>query len=164
MMPDVFATTLAAAGIPVPNDRVIDGRSLLPVLTTGANSPHDVIFGHQGPRLATIRDARWKLHVLPATERRDGTPGERWIDPWGPDGVTLLAPYEQYQPSDYPGVRTGDPGRAGALFDLLSDPAEQRDVSAQNPEVVARLQKKFDIVNADVPKVAAAKPKSAKKK
>jgi arylsulfatase A-like enzyme len=154
MMPDVFATTLAAAGIAPPNDRVIDGRNLLPVLTSGASSPHDVVFGHQGPRLATIRDARWKLHVLPATERRDGTPGERWIDPWGPDGVTLLAPYEQYQPTDYPGVRTGDPGKAGALFDLQSDPAEQRDVSAQHPEIVARLQKKFDVVNADVPKVA----------
>ena len=119
MMPDVFATTLAAAGVAIPNDRVIDGRNLLPVLTSGASSPHDVVFGHQGPRLATIRDAQWKLHVLPATERRDGTPGERWMNPWGPDGVTLLAPYEQYQPTDYPGVRTGDPGRAGALFDLM---------------------------------------------
>ena len=155
MMPDVFATTLAAAGISPPGDRVLDGRSLLPVLTSGAASPHDVIFGHQGPRLATVRDGRWKLHVLPATERRDGKPGERWIDPWGPDGVTILAPYEQYQPSDYPGVRTGDPGKAGALFDLQSDPAEQHDVSAHHPDVVARLRARYDIVNADVPVAAA---------
>jgi arylsulfatase A-like enzyme len=162
VMPDVFATTLAAAGISPPNDRIIDGRNLLPVLTSGAASPHDVIFGHQGPRLATIRDGRWKLHVLPAIERRDGTPGERWIDPWGPDGVTILAPYEQYQPTDYPGIRTGDPGKAGALFDLRSDPAEQRDVSAQHPDVVARLRKQFDIVNAEVPVVAVgpANPKA----
>jgi uncharacterized sulfatase len=159
VMPDVFATTLDAAGISVPADRKIDGRSQLPVWTKGAPSPHDVIVGHQGPRLATIRDARWKLHVLPATERRDGKPGERWIDPWGPDGVTLLAPYEQYQPTDYPGVRTGDPGNAGALFDLRSDPAEQRDVSAQHPDVVARLRKRFDEVNAEVPVVAAAPAK-----
>lgn len=156
MMPDLFVTTLTAAGIRAPDDRVIDGRNLLPVLTAGADSPHDVVVGHQGPRLATIRDARWKLHVLPATERRDGTPGERWIDPWGPDGVTILAPYEQYQPSDYPGVRTGDPGKAGALFDLQSDPAEQHDVSARHPEVVARLRKRFDELNADVPSVASA--------
>ncbi len=159
VMPDLFATTLSAAGIPLPGDRVIDGRNLLPVLTSGATSPHDVIVGHQGPRLATIRDARWKLHVLPATERRDGTPGERWIDPWGPDGVTILAPYEQYQPSDYPGVRGGDPGKAGSLFDLQTDPAEQRDVSAQHPEVVARLRKHFDDLNASVPPLAPSAPK-----
>jgi arylsulfatase A-like enzyme len=158
MMPDVFVTTLAAAKIPTPDDRVIDGRNLLPVLTSGAASPHTVIFGHQGPRLATVRDGRWKLHVLPATERRDGTPGERWIDPWGPDGVTILAPYEQYQPTDYPGVRTGDPGKAGALFDLQSDPAEQRDVSALHPGIVAQLRTQFDLMNAAVPPAAPAAP------
>ncbi len=158
---DIFATTLAAAGISAPKDRVIDGRDLLPVLTTQAPSPHHVVFGHQGPRLATIRDARWKLHVLAARERRDGTPGEPWVDPWGPDGVTILAPHEQYQPTEYPGVRSGDPARNGALFDLQSDPAEQRDVSAEHRDVVARLQEAFEAVNAGVP--AAPTPAAASK-
>jgi arylsulfatase A-like enzyme len=148
---DIFATSLAAAGIKAPADRVIDGKDILPVLISGAASPHDYVFGHQGPRLATVRDARWKLHVLTANERRDGEPGQRWIDPRGPDGVTMLAPYEQYQPTVYPGLRTGDEGKPGALFDLQNDPGEQRDVAAANLEIVARLRKAYDEMNRDVP-------------
>lgn len=165
VMMDVFATTLAAAGLAVPADRVIDGRNILPVLTANAASPHDVIFGHQGPLLATVRDAKWKLHVLAANDRLDGTPGERWIDPRGPDGVTMLAPYEQHQPTDYPGVRTGDAPRAGALFDLENDPSEQRDVAAANPEVVARLRKAHEAMNQLVPAAPhPGKMKAGKKK
>ena len=105
---DLFATALAAAGVALPTDRVIDGQDLLPVLAGKAHSRHDVIFGHAGPQLATVRDGRWKLHVLPARDRRDDPPGERWIDPRAPDGVTILAPFEQSQPAEYPGLRTGD--------------------------------------------------------
>ena len=98
----------------------------------------------QGARLATVRDARWKLHVLPARDRKDLKPGERWIDPRGPDGVTILAPYEQAQPAEYPGLRTGAETRALTLFDLANDPGEQTNVSAANPEVVARLKTAYD--------------------
>ena len=67
---DLFATALAAAGVAPPDDRVIDGKDLLPLLEgRGREGPHEVIFGHQGARLATVRDARWKLHVLPARDR-----------------------------------------------------------------------------------------------
>jgi arylsulfatase A-like enzyme len=141
---DLFATTLAAAGVEPPRDRVIDGRDLLPLLTGQGKSQHEVIFGHQGPRLATVRDGRWKLHMLPSRERRLDRPGERWVDPRGPDGVTILAPYEQNQPTDYPGLRTGDEAKAMALFDLADDPGEQHDVAAKHPEVVARLKARFD--------------------
>ncbi len=161
---DIFATSLAAANISAPGDRVIDGRNLLPVLTSAASSPHAVIFGHQGPRLATVRDARWKLHVLAANERRDGVAGERWIDPRGPDGVTILAPYEQYQPTVYPGLRTGVEAKAGLLFDLQNDPGEQRDVAAENPEIVARLKKAYDETNREVPAPPVAAATKGKKK
>jgi hypothetical protein len=105
---------------------------------------HDVVFGHQGRQLATVRDARWKLHVLPARDPRFGTPGERWIDPRGPDGVTIIAPYEQAQPTEYPGVKTGDDTHALSLFHLETDPAEQHDVAASHPEVVAALRTRYD--------------------
>ena len=45
-----------------------------------------------------MRDGRWKLHVLPARDRRDGSPGKPWVDSRAPDGVTILAPFEQSQP------------------------------------------------------------------
>ncbi|MEJ7640423.1 MAG: sulfatase [Singulisphaera sp.] len=148
---DLFATSLAAAGVAPPDGRVIDGKDLLPLLEGHGKGPHEVVFGHQGARLATVRDARWKLHVLPPRDRRDPSTGGRWIDPRGPDGVTILAPYEQSSPTDYPGLRTGDESKAMSLFDLTNDPGEQRDVAAAHPEVVARLKARFDAMSKEVP-------------
>jgi len=144
VMMDLFTTALNAAGVAPPTDRVIDGADILPVLAGDAPSPHAYILGLQGPRAATVRDARWKLHVLPAKDRRETASPQRWIDPRAPDGVSLLAPFEQFQPTDYPGLATGDPARPMALFDLASDPGEQHDVAAAHPEIVARLKAQFD--------------------
>jgi hypothetical protein len=112
---------------------------------------HEVVFGHEGARLATVRDGRWKLHVLPARDRRDPATGGRWVDPRGPDGVTILAPYEQAQPSEYPGRRGGDATGAMSLFDLRDDPGELRDVAAEHPDVVARLKAHYDRVVREFP-------------
>jgi uncharacterized sulfatase len=143
---DLFATVLAAAGVTAPQDRVIDGLNLLPQLSGKEPPAQRVVFGHEGPRLATVRDGRWKLHVLPARDPLAVVPGGRWIDPRGPDGVTILAPYEQPQPAAYPGLRTGDPARAMSLFDLENDPGEQHDVAAEHRDVVARLKARYDQV------------------
>jgi uncharacterized sulfatase len=149
---DVFSTALAVAGIDTPSDRVIDGANILPLLTSDAKSPHEVILGQQGPKLATVRDARWKLHVLPANDRFGaGKLGVKWIDPRAPDGVTLLAPYEQYTPADYPGTSTGDAPQAMALFDLSFDPAERHNVADSHPDVVKRLKAEFDKVAKNWP-------------
>ena len=157
---DLFATSLKASGIAVPPDRVIDGADILPLLTSDAKSPHEVIFGHQGPRLATVSDGHWKLHVLAANERREATPpGERWIDRRAPDGVTLLAPYEQSQPSDYPGLKTGDAPQAMALYDLFTDSGEQHNVADANSNVVKHLKAKYD----ELIKEASLSPVSSSK-
>ena len=148
---DLFATSLRAAGIAPPSDRVIDGLDIMPLLTTDAKSPHEVIIGQQGPKLATVRDGRWKLHVLPANVRllktKDGQP---WIDPRAPDGVTLLAPYEQFGPIDNPGVESGDAPIAMELFDLSSDPSEQHNVAGAHPDVVNRLKTEYDKLANDI--------------
>src|SRR5207247_7741491 len=97
-----------------------------------AKSPDEVIFGQQGARLSTVRDARWKLHILAPggglASVFKNKPGERWIDQRGPDGVTILAPYEQAQPNEHPGLSTGDEPKPMQLFDLQADPGEQHDV------------------------------------
>jgi hypothetical protein len=75
--------------------------------------------------------------------------------------VTILAPYEQYQPSDHPGVRTGVASAPMQLFDLQADPAEQQNVADRHPEVVARLKAMFDATNRFAPAPpASAKPKA----
>jgi uncharacterized sulfatase len=159
VMMDVFATVVNAAGIVPPDDRVIDGRDIMPLLTSDAKSPHSAIFGQQNVRLASVRDDRWKLHVVAPRDNFAtlNKPGERWIDPRGPDGVTILAPYEQYQPSAHPGLVTGDESLPMQLFDLQADPGEQTDIAAQHPEIVARLKKLYDEMNRNVP---AASPRA----
>jgi uncharacterized sulfatase len=151
---DLFATALSAAGLEQPRGRTIDGKDLLPILTGKADRLHDVVFGQQGPRVATVRDNRWKLYLLPARSPKASKPGERWLDPRAPDGVTLLAPYEQYEPSDYPGLRTGDEAKTWSLFDLKEDPGEQHDVAGRHADVVARLRAKYDELLKEFPGVA----------
>jgi uncharacterized sulfatase len=158
VMMDLFATALKAANIAPPADRVIDGRDLMPQFTSAATSPHEAILGQLGSNILTIRDARWKLHVRPALDSkaklRDS--GGNWIDSRAPDGVTILAPYEQYKPRDHPGLTTGDAPAPMQLFDLETDPGEQHDVSAANPETVARLRKLYDELTKDAPKLRKA--------
>lgn len=155
---DIFATVLQVTGTSLPDARVVDGRNLLPVFTGAAPSPHDYVFGHQGPRLSTIRDGRWKLHVLPSRAMNlKAGPDGRWIDPRAPDGVTILAPFEQYAIDAHPGLVTGDAPAKLQLFDLEADPGEQRDVAAAHPEVLQRLQAAYDAGSRDVPLVEELK-------
>lgn len=152
---DVLPTVCKAAGVAVPDDRTIDGRDLWPLMTEdGSKTPHEALFSMSGPNLATIRSGQWKLHVLqpaPGPPYRDPEAAKEWVDPRGPDGVTLMAQFEQSNPSYYPGLREGDAPKPMMLFDLANDPGEQRDVAAQNPEVVTRLKDLFDKMNAEVP-------------
>lgn len=160
---DLFTTSLEACGVRVPQDRYIDGKNILPLLTENAPSPHEALFAMAGPRLACVRSGKWKLHVLAPKQPKPFKPGTKWIDPRAPDGVTILAPYEQPDPSQYPGVMTGDETKSMSLFDLEKDPAEQHDVAAQHPDVVEKLKAMFDEMNAQVP-APKEKPKKGKKK
>jgi uncharacterized sulfatase len=150
VMMDLFATALKAAGVPLPAGRVIDGRDIFPLFTSDAKSPHDVVFGQQAAKLVTARDARWKLHVLKPGIGLAASyqPGDHWTDPRAPDGVTILAPYEQATPDQRPGLTTGDAPKPMQLFDLQADPGEQHDVAAEHADVVGRLKKAFDEMDA----------------
>jgi arylsulfatase A-like enzyme len=157
---DLFATAIAAAGVATPADRTIDGSDLMPLLTGSDQAVHEVVFGQQGAFVKTVRDGRWKLHVMQSKDRIVGVPGERWVDPRGPDGVTILAPYEQAQPTEYPGVRNGDETGALSLFDLENDPSEQHNVASKHPDIVARLKARYDAVAAEFPSTSALRAPS----
>jgi len=60
---DLFATATAAAGAPLPRDRVIDGRDLLPFLSGELAGPvHHALFWREGYYRAVLQDG-WKLQV-----------------------------------------------------------------------------------------------------
>lgn len=162
---DLFATVLAATGVKMPDDRVLDGRNILPLFTSDTKSPHEFLFEQQNTKLASVRDARWKLHVLKPGGGLAGLdkPGQVYIDPRGPDGVTILAPYEQAKVTEHPGLKTGDAAQPMQLFDLKNDPAEQHDIAAQHPDEVKRLEGAYDAMNKDVPVIEEVKRPPYKK-
>ena len=58
---DVFATTLAAAGVAMPTDRKYDSVNLLPYLTgEKSGAPHDRLFWRNAA-LRAVREGNWKL-------------------------------------------------------------------------------------------------------
>ena len=150
---DVFPTIVRAAGADLPADRVIDGKDILPLLEGSVEaSPHEGIYAMGGTELKLIRSGRWKLHV------RSPQPGFRcledasgWKDQRGPDGITIIAQFEQANPTQCPGIQTGPPPKPLMLFDMEADRSEQRDVASDHPDVVQRLKAIFDRIDAQVP-------------
>ncbi len=70
---DVFPTLAAAAGVPLPADRIIDGRSMLPLATGtgGLERPDNAIFWQSGD-YQVVRAGDWKLQV-------DGLQNKLWL-------------------------------------------------------------------------------------
>ena len=118
---DVFPTVAAMIGAELPT-HPIDGLDVRPLLFSeeGARSPHEALFFYYGQgRLEAMRAGRWKLHFPHGYRSMIGRE-------LGKDGIPGKYDYS---------VKTGL-----ELYDLQADLGEQTDVSAENPDVVARLQ------------------------
>ena len=59
---DLFPTALELAGAEVPNDRVIDGESLLPVFLNPDAEGRDHVFFYRGDQVFAVRKGPWKAH------------------------------------------------------------------------------------------------------
>jgi arylsulfatase A len=57
---DLFVTILKLAGVPLPQDRIIDGLDIMPVLKGEAPSPHDRFFYYDTRTLVAVRYQQWK--------------------------------------------------------------------------------------------------------
>lgn len=147
---NILPTLLNQAGAKIPNDRVIDGRDMWDMLNDeNAASPNEAVISMSGTNLMTVKKEEWKLHV-----RNPGGPanrGDDWVDPRGPDGVTIIAQFEQSRPSEYPGLLSGDEPKSMMLFNMKDDPTEQHDVSDEHPEIVKELKAFYDKMLRDVP-------------
>ena len=64
MNTDLFPTILNIAGIPLPDDRIIDGKDILPLLTgTSTETPHDYLYYHWSRKILAVRDKEYKYHT-----------------------------------------------------------------------------------------------------
>ncbi|MEO1999223.1 MAG: sulfatase, partial [Planctomycetaceae bacterium] len=107
---DLLPTLARLAGTTAPQDRIIDGQDIWPILCqqTTASSPRDAYYYYQMDQLQAVRSGKWKLCLALESKKRN----------WGkPEGKKPLA-----------------------LFDLERDIHEDHNVAAENPQVVRRLQ------------------------
>lgn len=96
---DIFPTAIAAAGGKLPEGAKLDGKNLLPVLTSESTAaPHEALF--------------WRF-------------GQQWAVRQG--SLKLVATRDVPE----------------ALYDLASDPGEQRDLSSAQPDDVKRLRELY---------------------
>lgn len=125
---DLLPTLAKFAGTNAPSDRIIDGRDISPLMfaAPGAKSPHDALFVYWGQELQAVRSGRWKLHFP-----------HNYVKPNPPGGSG--------KPGKYSTEKTDI-----ALFDLQADIGETRNVAAEHPEIVARLQKLAEECRADL--------------
>jgi arylsulfatase A-like enzyme len=109
---DVFPTVLELTGVPGPDDRVIDGQSLVGLLDGGDWARREPVYYHRISALQAVREGRFKYHARHGVFY--GNPMD-WT--WGP--MKRRGPW---------------------LFDLELDPDESYDVSDRYPAIAGRLR------------------------
>ncbi|WP_417391968.1 arylsulfatase [Gimesia sp.] len=112
---DLFPTFCQLAGVPIPDDLKLDGKSILPLMVQGeGKSPHQYLY-HTWDRYTPNPFHRWSIHGL-----RFKLVGH---DPQGKK------------------KKEGEP--QGQLYDLQADPGETNNVAKQYPEKVSELRGEF---------------------
>ena len=108
-------------------EKKIDGESLVPLLTKMASeSPHEnFFFYYRTNELHAVRHKKWKFYVPHTYRSLNGKVGTN-------DGYPI--PYDMNK------IETP------ALFNLETDPEENRDVASENPELVAKISKIADSI------------------
>ena len=146
---DIVPTLLKVAGVNVPGQAQWDGHDMMPVLTQSAKTPHEALYGMFHHEVYVVRSGPWKLHLKTQTHTPDYM-DENWVDPRGPDGVTILGPCAQPLSDQFPGLLTGDSPQSNMLFNLETDPGEQRNVADEHPRVVRKLTKMYNEIMSRV--------------
>lgn len=134
-----------------PSTRVIDGRSVKPLLLgeKEARSPHESIAFYSGSELHAIRSGNWKLHFPHPYLTTAGAPGKGGKPSnWGlgtPQGikdssVQAIASRHGQKVAQLP----------LSLFDLNADPGESVNVADQHPEIVEMLTKRAESYRAEL--------------
>ncbi len=127
---DLLPTIAKLTGATLPKNK-IDGLDISPLMTgeKDAKSPHEVLYFyyHQND-LESLRSGKWKLEMPRSYRSLNGKPG-------GTGG----------RPGNYVELTT-----PLALYDLSTDIGEKKNVAAENPEVVKKLQDYVEAARADL--------------
>jgi arylsulfatase A-like enzyme len=82
---DLLPTAAALSGGTLPNDRIIDGKNILPILTGKTDKhPREAFFYYQMDQLQAVRSGDWKLFVPMESKKRN------WGKPEGRAEVKLF--------------------------------------------------------------------------
>ena len=115
---DIMPTLFDWIGLRLPQDRVIDGSSIRPLLEGKADTVHDFTYFYTGSFLSAISDGRFKYFPK--------------------------QPYVYTISNSYWGI----PSQEGPwLFDLTVDPNESYNVSMKYPQDAARLKAALEVRN-----------------
>ena len=118
---DLLPTFARLAGTCEPNDRIIDGKNILPLLQhkNWARSPHKAFYYYFMSQLRAVRSGPWKLHLGldPVLEKWNGVPTGKCV---------------------------------AALYNLESDIAEKKNVIDEHPRVVKKLMQLAEKARQDI--------------
>ena len=118
---DLLPTVLDILQLPARDDRLLEGKSILPLLTQGGPSPHDYLYYYDGETLFAARNQRFKYR--------------------GPAGVF----YSTDQMPIGAAVRQKE-----WLFDLAADQRESYDTSNRYPQELKELRAAFEAKQRDM--------------
>ncbi len=122
---DFYPTIAKFCGAEVSTDRKIDGKDISDLLFAkeGAKTPHEYFVYYNGNRMHGVRSGKWKLKIP----------------------TTLAEEYGDYAKLEHPEMIM-----PRALFDLESDPGEQKNVIKDHPEVAEKLQAMIEAAREDL--------------
>lgn len=142
---DLAPTLLDLAGI-APPANTIDGRSYRVVLEGSEAPVHDAIFAEMGWARA-VKTKRWKYIAVryPSAAEKEIPLGIK-LD-HGKDSQLVSRPY--YSDNGSLGLKGAKHNphyfESDQLFDLVADPAEEHNVIAEHPKVVADLRQRMEV-------------------
>jgi arylsulfatase A len=106
---DVLPTFAALAGTHAPQDRILDGYDIRPLLFAkeGAQTPYSAFYYYEGPQLQAVRSGPWKLYL----------------------------PLENWTRIPNPAITHGEP----SLYNVEEDSGETHDVAGEHPQIIEQL-------------------------
>ena len=136
---DLLPTIARLAGARVPDDRVIDGKDIWPLMngTPDARTPHDAYFYYQGNQLEAVRCGNWKLRQVGVAALNDVQ-----------ENISDSRDLAKSHPDIYRGLLDAIDNLDAAELRSAQEKASQlRDLAPQHRELIRRVVDKFSNVN-----------------